>query len=197
MFAHHPNCDLYDHHVFKLGSYRFCVGCTGVYSAIIISFIIDIILFFKFLDGFTRVFIGIVFFIPGMIQLYWKSTNSRIKFIMRYSLGISAYLILSGVMLIDRISAVSAMFLDKLQLLDFTVGNIELIRFILILGFIAVIIIYNRIQASKRLLECYSCDQEYITCKTRYKKVLEIDEIVTLLDELPDDIANVIHFNRL
>jgi hypothetical protein len=31
LISHHPNCDVYEHHVFKIGKLRFCRGCTLSY----------------------------------------------------------------------------------------------------------------------------------------------------------------------
>ena len=39
-FAHHPTCSRYKNHYFSLGAIKLCVGCTSLYSSIIIFFII-------------------------------------------------------------------------------------------------------------------------------------------------------------
>lgn len=39
-FAHHPTCSQYKNHYFSFGKLKLCVGCTSLYSSIIIFFII-------------------------------------------------------------------------------------------------------------------------------------------------------------
>ena len=39
-FAHHPTCSQYKNHYFNFGKLKLCVGCTSLYSSIIIALII-------------------------------------------------------------------------------------------------------------------------------------------------------------
>ncbi len=39
-FAHHPTCSQYKNHYFSFGALKLCVGCTSLYSSIIIFFFI-------------------------------------------------------------------------------------------------------------------------------------------------------------
>jgi hypothetical protein len=39
-FAHHPTCSQYKNHYFSFGAVKLCVGCTSLYSSIIIFFFI-------------------------------------------------------------------------------------------------------------------------------------------------------------
>lgn len=39
-FAHHPTCSQYSNHYYSLGKLKLCVGCTSLYSSIILSLII-------------------------------------------------------------------------------------------------------------------------------------------------------------
>lgn len=38
--AHHPTCSQYNNHYYSLGKLKLCVGCTSLYSSIILSLII-------------------------------------------------------------------------------------------------------------------------------------------------------------
>ena len=39
-FAHHPTCSQYNNHYYNIGKLKLCVGCTSLYSSIILSLII-------------------------------------------------------------------------------------------------------------------------------------------------------------
>ncbi|MHA1219338.1 MAG: hypothetical protein ACTSO5_11785 [Candidatus Heimdallarchaeaceae archaeon] len=39
-FAHHPTCSQYENHYFSFGALKLCVGCTSLYSTIIIVFFV-------------------------------------------------------------------------------------------------------------------------------------------------------------
>lgn len=171
IFAHHPNCDLYDHHVYRIGLVRFCVGCTGLYSAFLISFILDLV--FKFSLTLTpRFMLGFLLFIPAIVQLNQKSMRRYLKFLMRYSLGTSAYLLLSA-----------SLFVDGLYW-----------KILLLSIFISAALIYSRKQGVKQLIECVDCKigQDYHTCNVKFSDILEINNLDLIFDILSKDILNVI-----
>jgi hypothetical protein len=136
IFSHHPNCELYNQHVFTFGEWRFCVGCTALYSTIVLLAIIDFI--FRFSINFTPAelfIIGIILFIPALIQLKWKSSKKLIKFLSRVSLGISTYFLLIWIFF-----AINFFFKTMNGLI-----------------FLTVLIIYSKQQGKKQLKECYPC----------------------------------------
>ena len=36
ILGHHPSCSRYNNHTFKIGQFNFCIGCSMIYSALII-----------------------------------------------------------------------------------------------------------------------------------------------------------------
>ena len=94
--GHHPDCDRFDNHVFKVYGWVLCVGDTGVYSAILFSFLWHVFISDVFwnIDSLSLFGLGMLFFTPAIIQLFWKSKQKAIKFLMRFSLGISIYYLL-------------------------------------------------------------------------------------------------------
>lgn len=171
IFAHHPNCDLYYHHVYRIGSVRFCVGCTGLYSAFFISFLLDLV--FKFSWALNlRFILGFLLFIPAINQLFRKSRKRYLKFIMRYSLGTSAYVLVSASLLVEGLYW-------KLALLTV---------------FILATLFYSRKQGARQLIECEDCkyDQDYKNCNVRFADIKEINDLNLIFDVLSEDILNVI-----
>ena len=174
VFAHHPNCDLYDHHVYRLGSLRLCVGCTGFYTSFVVSLLLDIIMNFN-LPINLRFILGYLFFIPAIIQLVIKHKSRSSRFIMRFSLGSSAYLLISAAFIVEGI---------YWKILNFAI-------------FITVAFIYSRKQGLKQLIECVDCKyaEEYHSCKIKFEDIMKIDGLELIFDLLSDDIMNVLEIN--
>ena len=171
IFSHHPNCDLYDHHVYRIGSVRFCVGCTGLYSAFFISFLLDLV--FKFSWALNlRFIIGFLLFIPAIIQLFRKSRKRFLKFIMRYSLGTSTYFLVSSSLLVDGLHW----------------------KLVLLTVFILAALFYSRKQGVRQLIECEDCkyDRDYKSCKVRFADIMEINDLNLIYDVLSEDILKAI-----
>lgn len=93
--AHHPLCEKYTNHVFRIGPLYLCVGCTSVFLA----FIMYTVLFFavpSLFQGYPLIN-GIIAAIGvglSLLQFVLKPSNKMIKIIFRFSLGlaVSAYL---------------------------------------------------------------------------------------------------------
>ena len=93
--AHHPLCEEYSNHVFRIGSLYLCVGCTSV----ILAFIVYTILFFavpRLFQGYPLIN-GIIAAIGvgmSLLQFVFRPSNKMIKIIFRFSLGlaVSSYL---------------------------------------------------------------------------------------------------------
>ncbi len=170
IFSHHPDCDLYDHHVFRIGRWRFCVGCSGLYSAFVLTMLTDFFVYRFTLD--ERAIIGFLMFVPALVQLKWKSRTKWIKFLMRASLGVTAYLLLSLTVLLP-------VWWQKL--------GMGLLYGITVSG-------YSRVQGGKQLLECEACvyGESYPTCSRRFSKVLSIDGIEMIHGIVTGDLRRVI-----
>ena len=93
--AHHPLCENYRNHIFKIGSLYLCVGCTSIITA----FIVYTILFFTIpsvFQGYPMIN-GIVAAIGvgiSLLQFVIRPSNKIIKILFRFSLGlaVSAYI---------------------------------------------------------------------------------------------------------
>jgi len=177
IFAHHPNCSQYDHHVLHLGKWRFCLGCTGMYSAILLGFVVDLLVFQwrSLLGMWSRLALGLVFFVPALIQLRWKSSHKSIKFAMRFSLGISIWFLLSTI-----IYATTFVY-----------------QLIFILLFMLGVYLYATSQASKQLLQCEQCryNQEYDSCLIKFQDLLSIDNL-ELVEQEHSVIQQVLDLKR-
>jgi len=159
LFAHHPDCDQYDHHIFKIGEWAICVGDAGVYSAISILAIFNFFnlsLFFEY-SQLTLLILGLLFFTPAIVQLQWKSREKKIKFMMRFFLGISIYYLL--------------LFTFRTQSLQWKIANLVI--------FVGTALLYSSSNSKKHLIECHNCvyGENYHTCSIRFQKVLSIEGI--------------------
>ncbi len=86
--AHHEISEECKNHVFKIGPFYLCVGCTSV----IIGIIIEGIILFIFLGFFTTYPIVLALITSfgvflALLQLIVKPKNKLIKTLMRFSLG--------------------------------------------------------------------------------------------------------------
>ena len=102
-FAHHPVCSAYKNHYYTLGKLKLCVGCTSLYSTILVS----MIFFFSFMNFFRQnPYTLAITFVIGItapfIHFAIRPKNKWIKTIFRVfaGIGIGAYvglMILIGV----------------------------------------------------------------------------------------------------
>lgn len=88
--SHHPECDDFDDHVFKIGKIRLCQGCTAMYSGLIILILLVwnhiLILPQDFLISFI---IGSLLFFPTIVQLKFGFKNRSYRIISRWLIGFS------------------------------------------------------------------------------------------------------------
>ncbi|MCE7741708.1 MAG: hypothetical protein GOP50_04560 [Candidatus Heimdallarchaeota archaeon] len=94
-FAHHPTCSVYKNHYYTIGKLHLCVGCTSLYSSIILS----LIMFFSFMNFFRSnpyylAFTFVIGILGPFIHFAIRPKNKWIKTIFRVSAGIalSAYI---------------------------------------------------------------------------------------------------------
>ena len=167
IFAHHPDCDQYNHHIFKLGEWAFCVGDTGMYSALLMSLIINER--FSYLSSFPSgmlFLLGTVFFIPAIIQLRWKSRKKLVKFAMRVSLGVSAFYYI---------------------IFCFSKAN-WLFRIGMLAIFATGVITYNYLHKPNSLPECRNCvyGENYHSCLIKVAKILDVKNIELIRTDFPE-----------
>ena len=138
-----------------------------MYLAIFLSLFVDVSIFEwqTSLGMWTRLLLGIVFFIPAVIQLQWKSQRKLIKFAMRFSLGISIWFLFSTILY----------------------GNSLLLRLVFSCFLILGAYIYATLQASKQLLQCDQCrfNQKYDSCLIKFQDLLSIDNLELVEHEHP------------
>lgn len=92
--AHHPTCSRYNNHSFKIRSFHFCIGCSMIYSSIILYLILYLALpsVFRFNVWVTSIlpFAGFGF---AIIHRLLKVKNKWLKAFSRFTagFGIGAY----------------------------------------------------------------------------------------------------------
>jgi FtsH-binding integral membrane protein len=101
--AHHEISEECKNHVFKIGPFYLCVGCTSV----IIGLLIEGIILFSFLDFFTTYPIVLALITSfgvfiALLQLLLKPKNKMIKTFMRFSLGLGMGALLAIMVMIPN-----------------------------------------------------------------------------------------------
>ncbi len=139
--AHHPLCNPYKNHVFKIGSLYLCVGCTSI----IAGFVVYTVFFFTF----PRVFQGYPL-VNGLIsaygvglallQLMIHPSKKLSKVIFRFSLGLAVAAYMGIVFLVEK-------------------WGIKIGLFVLLF---ACVIIYNSLRKEINIEECEKCDLKNI-----------------------------------
>ncbi len=119
-FAHHPTCSVYENHYYKIGRVTLCVGCTSLYSSIILS----MIFFFSCMNFFrSNPYILAFTFIIGILGPFFhfaiRPKNKWIKTIFRVSAGIALGAYIGLVVLIN-------VWWIRLIMLSFIVGGFSL-----------------------------------------------------------------------
>ena len=167
-FAHHPNCSQYSSHVITLGSWRLCLGCTSMYLAFIVMFPVDFLLLPFFVQPVIRLILGLVLFIPALLQLEFGTSSKPLKSSLRFLLGVSLWFLLTAIYYFDVV---------PLQILFF---------FLFLTG----VILYTRLRPD--LIECDSCqfDQHFSTCLIKFQRYLAIDHLERLESE--DELVQLI-----
>jgi hypothetical protein len=94
-FAHHPTCSQYKNHYFNFGKLKLCVGCTSLYSSIIISLIIYLTIPHIFRN--IPLILAILFLFgcfSALIHFLVRPKRKIMKSVFRASagIGIAAYL---------------------------------------------------------------------------------------------------------
>ena len=143
--AHHPVCNKFENHVFKIGSLFLCVGCTSVLTA----FIIYTILFFSIPSTFQsfpliNALVALAGVSMSVIQVLLKTKNKWVKAIFRFCLGAALGAYTGIIVLIDNIGL-------KIGLFAFLFPGVYL---------------YNILRGQSSYLECRTCETKFLehTC---------------------------------
>ena len=94
IFGHHPACSNYKNHYFMIGGIPFCVGCTSIYSALIIYTILffTVPAIFRF-NPYVISILPFAGFGLAILHIFLKLKNKWIKAFFRFTagFGIGAY----------------------------------------------------------------------------------------------------------
>jgi uncharacterized membrane protein len=139
LLAHHPACKHHNHHLIWVGKLPLCLGCTMMSLGIITGIlIIPFLGFFKQLPFSVLLSLGVVLYLPAIVQIWVQ--KKPYKIMARFSLGVG----------------IVFMFYAGLWLTP-----ISLIGIILKLGFLAVFyIVCNltlKIRAEHSVSPCQNC----------------------------------------
>ncbi|NHK32804.1 MAG: hypothetical protein FK730_15750 [Asgard group archaeon] len=94
ILAHHPTCSRYENHFFKIGSFHFCIGCSMIYSALLIYLILFLTIpsVFRF-NVWVTASLPFAGFGLAIIHRLFKLKNKWLKAFSRFTagFGIGAY----------------------------------------------------------------------------------------------------------
>lgn len=94
IFGHHPACSRYKNHYYNIGGLVFCIGCTSIYSAIILYSILFFTVpqVFRF-NPYVVMILPFTGFGLAVLHLIFKFKNKWIKTFFRFvaGFGIGAY----------------------------------------------------------------------------------------------------------
>jgi len=89
-FAHHPTCSVYKNHYYKIGKICLCVGCTSLYSSIIISliFFLSFMNFFRLNPNYLA-FTFVIGILGPFIHFAIRPKNKWLKTLFRVLAGLA------------------------------------------------------------------------------------------------------------
>lgn len=98
LLSHHPNCPIYDSHVFHLGNRRLCIGCfVGYPVAILTIIILNLGIFFLNWDPISSLTLGIGLFLTVLLSFTQLTTKKNWKIAQKACMGAGAGMILTSV----------------------------------------------------------------------------------------------------
>lgn len=161
--AHHPICKKFDNHIFRIGPFIFCVGCSGV----LLGFLLYTVLFFSMFEIFKEkpIISGLLAtfgVIMALIQISLKPENKWLKFVFRICLGIGLGGYTSVIILVAG--------------LDYAIGSYTiLVQIALFLLLIPGVYLYNILRGESPYLECKECDEKFLEPTCDYNTIHHYD----------------------
>ena len=157
--AHHPACDKFNNHIFRIGSLFLCVGCTSIFLA----FISYTIVFFSMLPFFTSFpYVNGIFAAFGvamaLTQVFLKPKNKWVKSFFRFCLGIGLGAYTAIIVQVSKLSS---------QIGFFTI----LVQIGLFLLLIPGIFLYNILRGESPYMECKECSVKFIEITCDYNLI--------------------------
>jgi len=164
LYAHHPTCDKYSHHIIWLFGNAFCIGCTFFYTGFIISTILFLIFSRIIVRSWTEMGIiwgiGFVLFLSFLPQLKMKRMMKRfkvLKILFRFNLGFGSSLLILSVMVKAPVDYIGI-----------------IIRFVSVLLYFLIYKLFFRLRARHKEEYCLNCPKgKYPFCSHNYYQIFE------------------------
>ena len=91
LLSHHPNCKAFKNHTFKIGRFKFCIGCfIGFPTAIIGIIVLPFIKILNILDSTQILIISLVFLSSSILSPLKLTKIKLIKMIQKCLIGLGA-----------------------------------------------------------------------------------------------------------
>jgi len=102
MLSHHPICEYYDEHTFRLFGRDFCIGCFIGYPSAIITLLIGYFtgLFSQF-NGTELFTIGIIFCCSYFLSIFGFTERKKIKITSKILIGMGSAFVIASIMTIN------------------------------------------------------------------------------------------------
>ncbi len=98
LLSHHPECEKFKEHTFKIKNYKVCIGCSvGYLTAIITLIIINFLNLIKIIDSQYFLILGLIFlgtFILGPLHII---NSKKVKTLQKILIGIGTIFIISWI----------------------------------------------------------------------------------------------------
>jgi len=91
ILTHHPNCDKFKNHTFKIGKYHFCIGCfIGYPTALVGIFVIQFLNLVKSFDSIYFISIALPLIATFLLSPLNLTKLKSIKFIQKFFIGLGS-----------------------------------------------------------------------------------------------------------
>ena len=164
VYAHHPTCDEYSHHIVWMFGRAFCIGCTFFYSGFIISTILFLIFSRVRVRSWVEMAIiwgiGFVLFLSFLPQLKMKKIMKRfkvLKMFFRFNLGFGSSLLIFSVMVKAPADYIGI-----------------ILRFVSIVLYYLMYRLFFKLRAKHKEEYCLNCSKgKYPFCSHNYQQIVE------------------------
>lgn len=98
LISHHPNCEKYEEHVFKIRKVKFCIGCFIGYPSAIAGIGISLpLVYFELVSAWIFLSIGIVFSCAVLLSLTQFTKKRGRKILQKFLIGMGSGFILTSI----------------------------------------------------------------------------------------------------
>ncbi len=118
-FAHHPICERFDDHIWKIGDMYVCQGCTMVYSGVILGFFLFLFNFNQFIGGMLDWFLSVlIFMLPTFLieklRIKTRWVKRSVRFLNGIALGATMAFLFVDTSIWERISVIAFIYIGLL-----------------------------------------------------------------------------------